>query len=414
MRSHGLHIWNRVWCQETAVLSEGRGSIFLLCGMRLFLMSALILGCCHGVGQTPPSSAAGNASADGRTSEAWQPRLEGTQVRGGLAWSPDGSALVFLGVPRDPPDELSRSEGYPYILKIREETFRRIPLVVDLGQRPRFSPAGSKLALCIKDPKDSEFLAILNTETGSLDTIVEYPGWKTDVSWSPDGRKIAFTKVAEFEELTDLLVFDIETGAVTVLRDNDVGTGQAVKRASWVPQSSRIAFIEGYAYGTVTAGGILYTIGSNDTGLRTLVEPGDEEEIARFQYSSDGDLVAHELVRWDEGRNHCESEVWVCDGSGGKRRKLLGPDFHLVQFSPDGRYVLCDSEELRGVISKVPTKKHPALEFAEGEEEIFFVDVDTGERTPVRSIWTDAAWSPEGKMLAVVHGGRLRLVESPR
>jgi hypothetical protein len=83
----------------------------------------------------------------------------------------------------------------------------------------------------------------------------------------------------------------------------------------------------------------------------------------------------------------------------------------LVAFSPDGRHVLCDSKEWREAISKEHSEEPPTLEFAEGEEEIFFVDVETGKLTPVRSIWTDAAWSPDGKKLAVVHGGRLKLVE---
>jgi len=412
MRLHRLRISNCMYSHETTGVLERLKLRFLFFGKRLLMVSALFLAASPGPGEMSRSSAAGNVPDSERASDGWGSCLEGVRVHGGLAWSTDASAIVFLGVPEDTVEGLGRAEGYPYILRLEEKVLERVPLVVYLAGRPRFSPDGGQLALCVK-PKISQFLAVLSIQTGSLDTIAEYPGWKTDVSWSPGGRKMAFTKVAEFEELTDLLVYDMDTDTVTILRDNHVGTGQAVKRASWVPQSSRIAFIEGNAWGTVTAGGILYTIESDGTDPRTLIEPGEAEEIARFQYSIDGGLIAYELVRWDEERNRSKSEVWVCGGNGNNRRKLLGPDFHLVAFSPDGRHVLCDSKEWREVTTEGPYEKSPTLEFAGGEEEIFFVGVETGKLTSVRSIWTDAAWSPDGKMLAVVHGGRLKLVELP-
>ncbi len=146
---------------------------------------------------------------------------------GDYAWSPDGKRLVFV---MDTGGEPAPKEGAPPQPIVIDTTyFKEDPL--------GYFEKGERL-----------HLYIANIATGKIDALTADPQFNDDLpAWSPDGSKIAFIRTrertADVDGMSDVDLIDATAGAqaaklVRIYTPN-------VQRLSWSPDGRLLAFLQG-------------------------------------------------------------------------------------------------------------------------------------------------------------------------
>ena len=152
-------------------------------------------------------------------------------------------------------------------------------------------------------------------------------------SWSPDGKKIAFTSWAG--DGGHIYVMDRESGRLQQL------TGGDDWWPTWSPDGKRIAF---YRYGQsgrgspYASGARLYTIRLDGSGLRALTDGSWPDYNAAW--SPDGKWIAFSRVD-PSGDQFSGIHIWAVrpDGSGLRRLTAGRLQTWRPAWSPDGRWL---------------------------------------------------------------------------
>jgi hypothetical protein len=77
------------------------------------------------------------------------------------------------------------------------------------------------------------------------------------------------------------------------------GADRAVKDFVWHPEDDRIFFVDGYAFGTVSVGGVIRSV-DMEGKVTTVLEPdGKRSELAGPMSIQDG-YLRYRIVRFDE------------------------------------------------------------------------------------------------------------------
>jgi len=181
---------------------------------------------------------------------------------------------------------------------------------------------------------------------------------------SPDGRKLAFARMADGEQVA-LWVADADGTSERQLVDMP-----AYYRVAWAPDSQRIAFL------TYT-GGKAYVVGIDGTGLTELATDVKEDSLA---WSPDGSQLAYISV----------GHVWVRQLGSSEARPLASGDSYL-EWSPDGDRLLfsagADLFVLEVAAGKIVTLARSSAPLSQ----------------PARCGQTQSArwsWSPDGQRVA--------------
>lgn len=137
--------------------------------------------------------------------------------------------------------------------------------------------------------------------------------------WSPSGRYVAFHDFLEFEVETSLWVARADGGEIRALVDNQPAGGQrAVKDFVWHPTEDRIFFVDGYAMGTVSVGGMIRAVDMDGTVRTVLEPPGDRQELAG-PLRIEGGRLHYRIVQFDAeyiGKTFTEAAVGLEDIAG--------------------------------------------------------------------------------------------------
>lgn len=156
-----------------------------------------------------------------------------------VSWSPDGDTLAFSGYPD--------SESKIYLV---DSGLHQVKLLTN-GWNPEWSPDGSKLAIFQYIP-DSEFLAGIRTvdlELNSSDWLYQTPPTSSmgegiiyldgclgtvncKLSWSPDGKYLAFIAPTLGLGNFELFKLDVESKEIKILFDNAV-IGNDILNPDW-------------------------------------------------------------------------------------------------------------------------------------------------------------------------------------
>lgn len=250
-----------------------------------------------------------------------------------------------------------------------------------LGQWPRWSPDGQRLAFLSLPPEEGILsekgeLVVITADGAEQQTIAATG--KTEIyspalDWSPDGQRIAWESGARSDEVpAGINAIDLETG-----ESNELASGHPGAMPAWSPDGSLIAFVS-------------YEDGE-ETNPDIYIMEGDGSNVRRFAHR-DGDDIA---PRWSPDGRHI---VWWMRKTGGEAHELfmaevdkgkvkqLGNGSRPI-WSPDGRHIAFMDQ------------------IDEGNIEIFVLDVDSGERVnvtndPARDMWL--TWSPDGTRIAFV------------
>jgi TolB protein len=201
----------------------------------------------------------------------------------------------------------------------------------------------------------------LMSEDGRVRERVTEIGGTMHPHWSPDGRRIAFTRTEGLEDRR-IWVVDVATGAVQPITE---GSERAMHPA-WSPDGTRIAYRSGGDFVIADADGsnrvrfpvpwiadgpawsvdgtrILYgdrrrlwavdLDGENPTALTS-----DEGFLCSPALSPTGDRIAY--IRCEEG--HMGKKVVVIDLAGSARQEIEIDAFSRVSWAPDGHRLVVD------------------------------------------------------------------------
>ena len=139
-------------------------------------------------------------------------------------------------------------------------------------------------------------------------------------TWSPDGRRIAFTAF-EGVQNRDVWVMNADGGNRHRLRKTPYFEGEV----DWSPTGGRLVFDSGSWVSDV------YVITTDGTGLRNLTPGGGWAGSGQPSWSSDGRRIAFARP----------SGIWVMDGGGRSKRRLASTEAgdSVPDWSPDGRRI---------------------------------------------------------------------------
>ena len=304
-----------------------------------------------GIGQRDSRSAIWIVPTNGST----RARLlsVGTSLNHSPQWSPDGRTIAFLSIRPSSnargvvaPDQPHTSEPSLQLWTIPIAGGEARPLTA-IGRNIRsfrWSPDGRSIALLAPDPLSSEARAdraakrdwveadvpreftrvwILDLASGSLRRIAVADREISEVSWAPDGKRLALRVAAtaglnDFFYRSNLLLIDVASGAIERMVFKGVyGT------ASWSPDGRRIAFIAP-DQGNIGIRGLVADVATGET--RELGASFDGT-IKRLDWSRDNStLLARTIV-------HNVTIVSRIDVATGRIRPLINFNGHIRDYS---------------------------------------------------------------------------------
>jgi dipeptidyl aminopeptidase/acylaminoacyl peptidase len=266
-------------------------------------------------------------------------------------WSPDGRYLAFLADPEEGKDQvwtLFRKGG---------EAVQLTDTAQDVDDY-EWSPDGQSMVLVLQDPTPEE-LALKKGEKKKKSPppwVVTRRQFKQDYVGYLDSRR------------THLYVLDVASKKMTQITSGDYDDSQP----SWSPDGRRIAFTSNRTddpdsnYDT----DIWVVAADNIDKGRTLVQvttnPGPD---AAPDWSPAGDLIAHVSATNTEAIVYAVNHLAVAPAEGGKATVLtasLDRNTFTPRFAPDGRSVLATVEDSgEQYLARVPVDGSP-LEHAIG------------------------------------------------
>jgi Tol biopolymer transport system component len=256
------------------------------------------------------------------------------------AWSPDRSHVAFgrgwSGFDSRQPDRgelcIARADG-------SDARCTTGPAAGYLVGPPSWSPDGSKVAFSLWLPScpggncgqfggSYSSLHVLDTSTMTVEVLATPQ--VTSVSWSPNGRRIAFTGFGEG---------DFGRGALGVVNPDGSGVNilagslgeYSMNQVAWSPDGRKLAFVLtnedachwfcDMAIATIDAGmGNAYA-----TSLRVLATTrhSDEAYLSGISWAPDGTRIAYTREDCSASWNPCRSDVFVVAAGGGPVTLLL-------------------------------------------------------------------------------------------
>jgi TolB protein len=289
----------------------------------------------------------------------------------GLAWSPDGRKIAFVGSPPGLAAEL-------YVMNVDGSGRRRLTHShrSDEVAWPSWSSDGRMIAFIRNEGVHRlDSLYVVNVDGSGerrVTRLVVRPARSTYRAFSPDGKQIAFAKFvsATSGQVEAFIVNADGSGLRNLTREWGVD-GIPV----WSPDGRRIAFVS-------WPDGELSVMNADGTGRQTLSRAAFGIPI----WSPDGREIAFEAVRTPQGGQLPEIHVVNADGT---RERTLTTHGAEPVWSPDGRKIVF----VKTVVERAGSRSQgPPFDL-----QIYVVNADgSGQRRLTHSVFEDAmaAWSP--------------------
>jgi Tol biopolymer transport system component len=201
---------------------------------------------------------------------------------------------------------------------------------------PAFSPDGKTIAYVSN--KDADYFSLSSLflyDTGSKTEKLLKSGVHSNISWSPDGRQIYYSKLSRrndhWSNLYDVYVCDVATGDETRLTH-----GLRANSPSVSPGGERVAFVAG-GDGTLN----LYTMKTDGSDIRELTSYSEGEQVYNPRWTPDGSRILFEYSVKD-GR-----DLALIPAAGGTAAFLLATpdDERNAVFTAGGSKIIYSSDK---------------------------------------------------------------------
>ncbi len=265
--------------------------------------------------------------------------------------SPDGKRVAFVVWEwvADRPKQCARvwtvntdgkSEAQPFTKGLRADTC------------PRWSPDSQQLAFISRGEgeKDRPQLHVLPAGGGEAWQVCNMPNGVSDLSWSPDGKRIAFLSVDGAEPASDPFVFTPGQGRHRRLWTVRIDTGNpepvspaglSIWQYAWSPNGKQFAVF--FAYGPGPTDwfrgqiGVVKARGGNIRQLGALTR-----QASALTWSPDGSRIAYVSGEWSDP-DRGGGDIYVLSLNDSKPRNLtpgISCSPGWCQWFPDGRKLL--------------------------------------------------------------------------
>jgi TolB protein len=147
-------------------------------------------------------------------------------------WSPDGTRISYVRLAEADEQDWRKS----WIWTVRPDGSDAKRLV--LGNNARWSPDGKRLVFSAPTARSDGDLFVINADGTGLHRLLATPQLEWPTDWSPNGRKILFTRQLFSGGFMDVYVMNADGTKVrrlTHARYDDVG-------GTWSPDGKRIVF----------------------------------------------------------------------------------------------------------------------------------------------------------------------------
>jgi Tol biopolymer transport system component len=293
-----------------------------------------------------------------------------------------GAAAIF-GLPRGSSPGSERTVALsPHAALVVRDLVTGETRVLSAGEghgaaAPSWSPDGRRIAFTQQSCASCQpRLAVVRADGGEPRPLFlpEQERPAGPAAWSPDGRRLLLTVADELGE-TELLVVPLRGGAA-----RKVSGSEDAGEAAWAPDARRIVFSR-----EVDEEHRLFLADPRGHGVRALTGPGFS--AASPDWSPDGSSIA--FARLDRTYTW---DVCVLTLAAGARRCLTHGRANEREpaWSPSGRALLFSSDESGGTA---------------GRRTLHLVDAGTGRRRVLTGTSVDAsapAWSPDGTSVAFI------------
>ena len=217
--------------------------------------------------------------------------------------------------------------------------------------------------------------------------------------WSPDGRRIAFTRkedIGDYMTYSDDDIFVMDADGDNVKQLTAEREGRHADRPTWSPDGVQIAYVDGgsVASGQPSRPGNLRMMNSDGTEMRELTRGEADTDPA---WSPDGNSIAYGHCFNIDSPTLCTLDLFVLDLATGRQRQLTRtPGFYEAgpSWSPDG--------------SQIAFTRWVAPAFISGSASVHLINRDgSGERLILKHPeflggLHSLSWSPDGETIAFV------------
>jgi tricorn protease len=193
------------------------------------------------------------------------------------------------------------------------------------------SPDGKKAAVIAH----GEVFATSAAEGGPAQRITESVGEESDLSWSPDSKRLAY--VSERGLGSQVMEYDFATQkerALTKVTDVDAAP-------VYSPDGKLLAYVHGPHELHVIALGDAKTPAKD---AKVFTGALDRDDVTRVTWSPDSKWIAFAVTDRKSFRN-----VWVIPAAGGKEQQVSffanGHTGERIAWSPDGKYLVFDTSQ---------------------------------------------------------------------